>query len=259
MGRYRQFRHRSIPFRYARLDYQNGLLIADSGSGQGLVTLNNEVITPLEFTWVLPRDNSRFVVHKESKWGLIDNANNIMIPIVYDHIDSRLKDHYIVRNRNGLSGIYNYNGENLIPEKFIFYTVDGNKIFCTEEGRPLILDIKDPTKTIFLENNISFKETAVHYTVNELFHQIFTVNGKEGVMNSGNEILIPPLYDDITNLFDGSIYLVKQNRRYGIINYKNNIVREIKYDGVQVRKEVIVLKQKGLKDEYYDIQSAQRN
>src|SRR5690606_20361729 len=41
-----------IPFRYTGLDYQNGLLIADSGSGQGLITLNNEVITPLEFRWV---------------------------------------------------------------------------------------------------------------------------------------------------------------------------------------------------------------
>ena len=84
-------------------------------------------------------------------------------------------------------------------------------------------------------------------------NQIFGDGTQWGVLNSNNEVLIQPAYDDLQPLYNATTFIAKSNGKYGIISQHNKVLRELKYDQVEVQKETIRLKIKNQKDELYSI------
>lgn len=246
-----------IPLTYQRLEYENGLLIATVGKKQGILSPYGKIITPVKYDWVGARIHNRFLVRLNNKYGLLDDANNFVLPFGYSgtdllYISKDSEDyHYIFKNKQGLSGIYDYTGKQIIPEKYVFYNVDGDKIFCTDSGKPMILHYNDMSKNIILPQDISLVKTFPHYCWGERHNQIFLKDGKYGLISSENEILIPPLYDELKNIFCGHNFLVKQKGKYGIVSYNNKLREEIRFEAYQQRKEIVVLKKNGEKDRYF--------
>jgi hypothetical protein len=241
-----------IPFEYETLEYKNGCLIAQKIGKYGLLTLDNKIIVPCKYDLILARDNDNFIVILDDLKGVIDKTSKELIPTKYKSIDTFQKDFYIVQNEEDLNGIYDFKGASIVPENYVFFNIDKNRIFCTDKTKNLIIDVTDSKKNSLLPDNIVFKKHQKSYIAGELFNQIFSVNNKFGLMKSDATILIPALYDDLTNFYNSSVFIAKLNDKYGIVNYQNKIVREIKYDKIELKKEHAVLKTKGNKEEFYE-------
>lgn len=61
----------------------------------------------------------------------------------------------------------------------------------------------------------------------------FKTNGKKGIIDHKGNVIINPLYDNISQLFSSSeisYYIVEQNNKIGYINHEGNEIIPIKYD-----------------------------
>ncbi|WP_164472048.1 WG repeat-containing protein [Amniculibacterium aquaticum] len=242
-----------IPFNYDFIEYKNSVFIVRKGDKNGIVNIENREIIPLQFKYILPRDNNRFILWtKNSEFGLTDTSGKIILQVKYKSVSSNKNDDfYLTENKNGYCGVFDINGNMIFPEEYIFYTEDNYKIFATKNNKPLILDLLNPTNTIVLDENISFVNTARHFSVDEKYYQIIKQNNKYGLINSMNEIIIPVKFDNLISSQNWRYFIIEQNGKKGLINTDNKIIKEPKYDKIQLMKEYIILKTKDKKDEYY--------
>lgn len=242
-----------IPFMYDFIEFKNQRLIIRKNNLNGLYSLDYTELLPLEFQFMSPRKNERFILcTKKSIYGLSDINGKIIIPIKYKRVFSiENDDFYITENENNLSGVYDYNGKNIIPEEYKFYTVDKNRIFATKDNESQIIDIQNLQNSIILEEKIELIETIKHYAMGENLFQIIKKEDKFGLINSKNEIIIPTIYDELKSSQNWRYYLIKKNNKIGLINVNGTITKEPIYDSIELRKEYIILKRKNKKDEIY--------
>jgi hypothetical protein len=242
-----------IPFKYDFIEFKNQRLIIRNYNLNGLFSLDNEELLPIEFEFILPRKNKRFILWtKKSIFGLSDINGKIIIPIQYKRVSSTENDDfYITENENNLNGVYDYNGKIIIPEEYKFYTVDKYRIFATKNNNSQIIDLQNSKNNILLGEKIELIETVRHYSMGENLFQILKKENKFGVINSKNETIIPIIYDEIKSSQNWRYFIIKQNNKFGLINVDGTVTKEPIYDKIELRKEYIVLKRKNIKDEIY--------
>ncbi len=242
-----------VPFIYDFIEYKNSRLIVKNKNLNGVLTTKNELLIPIQHQFILPRRKDRFIIWtKENVFGLSDLNGKTIIPIKYKNIFSiENDDFYITKNKNNLNGVSDFNGNNIIAENYRFYTIDRNKIFAMKNNKPQILDIKKPENNIYLDDNIQFIETTKHYSMNESLFQIIKREGKYGVINSSNAIVIPIEYDEIKSSENWRYFIVKKTNKIGLIHINGTITKQPIYDSIQLRKEYIVFRSKNKKDEIY--------
>ncbi len=242
-----------VPFVYDFIEYKNKRLIVHRHQSQGLLTTDNEVVVPIQYQFVLPRRNDRFILWTHnSLFGLCDADGKIILPVKYQSVSSTEQDDfYITRNGKKLNGVYDFNGKNILPEVYTFYTIDHYKVFAVKGNEPQILDLQRPDEKIHLDKDITFIETLRHYTMGEQFFQIVKKQNKYGVMNASNQVVVPIIYDEVKSSQHWRYFLIKKNNKIGIINVNGQIVKEPIYDGIKLLKEFVLLKRKNQKDESY--------
>lgn len=242
-----------IPFKYDFIEFKNQRLIIRNNNLNGLFSLDNKELIPIEFEFILPRKNDRFILWKKNSInGLSDTNGKIIIPIKYKRVSSTENDDfYITENENNLNGVYDYNGKNIIPEEYKFYTVDKNRIFATKDNKARIIDIQNSENNIDLDERIQLIETVRHYSMGENLFQIIKKENKYGIINSKNETIIPIVYDEIKSSQNWRYFIIKQKNKIGLININGTVTKEPIYDNIELRKEYIVLKKRNSKDEIY--------
>ncbi len=242
-----------VPFIYNRIEYKNNRLIVEKQSKQGLITLNNEKVTTNKYRYILPRENNRFLLLTDSsRYGLCDSVGRILIPTKYKHISpTEMDEFYISENDEKLNGVFDFNGNVIFPEIYKFYTIDKYKIFAKCGTQAFILNLKNLSDSIKLDDKIDLIETQRHYSSTEKFFQIIKKSNKYGLINSDNKIMIPVIYDELTSSQHWRYFLIKQNNKLGLINVDGKIIKELIYDDIFLRKEYIILKRKNQKNEYY--------
>jgi hypothetical protein len=102
-----------IPFIYDFIEFKNQRLIIRRNNLNGLFSLDNKELLPIEFEFILPRENERFILRtKKSIFGLSDINEKIIIPLQYKSVSSTENDDfYITENGKNLNGVYDYNGK----------------------------------------------------------------------------------------------------------------------------------------------------
>lgn len=242
-----------IPFIYDFIEFKNQRLIIRKNNLNGLFSLDNKEILPIDFEFILPRKNERFILWiKKSIFGLSDINGKIIIPIKYKRVSSiENDDFYITENGNNLNGVYDFNGKNIIPEEYKFYTVDKNIIFATKDNKSQIIDINNSENNIILDEKIELIETVRHYAMGENLFQIIKKENKFGLINTKNETIIPTIYDDLKSSQNWRYFIITKNNKIGLININGTVTKEPIYDSIDLRKEYIVLKRKNKKDEIY--------
>jgi len=242
-----------VPFIYESIEYKNSRLIVRKNGLQGLITTNSEVIIPVKYQFVLPRNNNRFILWTtDSRFGLCDNDGSVILPVRYKGLSSTGNDEfYIARNDRNLYGVYNSNGDNVLPEMFNFFTVDDYKVFAMKDDQPMIIDLQSPKTPLILDTSIAFVNTVRHHSMGEQLFQIVKKSNKFGVINSGNDVVIPIIYDEVSSSQDWRHYIIKVKGKLGIIRVDGIIVKEPVYDAIELRKEYVLLKRDNKKDEIY--------
>lgn len=245
-----------IPFKYDFIEYQNRRLIIRKNKLNGLFSVNNEELIPIEFEFILTRKNDRFILWKRNSLnGLCDNNGKIVIPINYKGLSSTENDDfYITENEKNLNGVYDINGVNIIPEEYKFYTIDNYRIFATKNSKSQIIDLSNSKNNIQLDEKTDLVETIRHYSMGESLFQIIKIGDKYGVINSKNETIIPIIYDEIKSSQNWRYFIIKLNNKIGLINVNGTVTKEPVYDAIELRKEYVLLKRKNFKDEIYSYQ-----
>lgn len=251
-----------IPFEYNRIEFRNEKFILTKDKKLGLFDINYQEILPINYNNILARSNDRFIIRSYNRQeGLINGNGNVFIPLEYDYVGNidRSDKFYEVKNKNGLNGIYDYNGNKILDEVYSFYTVNDEVIFAAKGDESFIIDLNNLTKTIKLETGTKLIYTVRHYSYEQkYFYQIVSKDHLYGVLNFKNEFVIPLIYDEIKSSQNWEYFVVKDSDKYGIIKTDNTTVVPIVYDKILFNKEYVTLKRKGFKDSYYGYGSENR-
>lgn len=233
-----------VPLDYDQIESKNDRLIVRKKDKWGLLTMDNQVVLAVINDRVLARGNNRFIVWNKGLQGLIDTGGKKIIGIQYVNVSSLgvQDEYYVVKNSQGYSGVYDFEGVRILPEKYHFYTVDGYKVFAEANGQPFILDVRHPNPPTRLDLQIKFVETLRHYSMDEKLFQIIVQQGKYGLIDSDNKEIIPARYDKIQSSSDWRYFIFKENGKYGLIRVHQGIVAEPLYDTIIPRKEGAQLK-----------------
>lgn len=147
------------------------------------------------------------LVIKKEKYGVINRNNEIVVPLVYDHIDRYLfkKYGYSVARKKDKSGIINLKGETIVP---FVYTYISAAPWNFKHGYAIV--------TIYEED---------------------TPKGKRGMINLKGEVILPIVYDRIKYLNKG-YSLIEQDKKQGIVNKKGQITVPLgTYDWINEQTE----------------------
>ncbi len=177
------------------------LIIKNSSIDDVVVNNADTVKTQSEFKKLRPcsyNNTERFIVSQNQKVGVIDNNNNIIIPIEYDAISNWVEygpiAHYVIKNNK--FGLLYYHNEVLVPAVYDSLYYYSHKIIKVKQ------------------------------------------NGKIGIIDAMNRTIIPIEYEALIVLYHKSIifnaddtipidkFIVRKNEKWSSLNYENEIIRE---------------------------------
>ncbi len=174
-------------------DIENSYIIC-AKNGQYGVLKNEKELLPNEYQSIrYDTTNEVFVVEKSKKFGIVNLEGNNVIPIQYDQID--------------ITGIYLYAQDD---QGTTVYDKEGKQ--QNIEANVAILNTSNEEYKIKIKN-----ENGTHY----------------GVINKEGELLIEEKYNYIDYLYDNNFIVSYEGGKLGILDDKENIKIELKYDSLQ--------------------------
>ena len=150
---------------------------------------------------LLFHQNKIIVKNTQNQYGIIDSTFQILIDFKYDNLESiPCELEYLLYTHNGKKGVMDYAGKDLFNEVYEDVRYD------------------------------------IHY---EQERDIFKVkkNGKWGVINFDNKILVPFEYDSIKflghwNRLKVKLWVVEKNAVFGVVDENNTIFVPFEYKGI---------------------------
>lgn len=175
-------------------DSKQVYLIARKNGQYGLIKDTKEIL-PYEYQSIeYNHDKDIFIVEKTKKYGVSNSDGQIIIPIQNNSID--VKGIYIYAKRGENRYVYNEKGE--------------------------IIDI-DFDKTIVNTYNDQYKITILEHDNKNLY----------GVIDSNNKQIINEKYLYLEYAYNNYFIVCGENGKLGVIDDKDNIILEFKYDLLQ--------------------------
>ncbi|WP_459195661.1 WG repeat-containing protein [Wukongibacter baidiensis] len=93
----------------------------------------------------------------------------------------------------------------------------------------IFVPIKLMIESIGLEFNFDKKSKTIEISDKESDVYIIEVNNKYGYISSDGEIIIEPIYDDVSDFYEG-LAAVKQNGKYGYIDKSGKVIIPYQFD-----------------------------
>lgn len=179
----------------------------------GIQDKNGNVVLPTDYEIIEPagRGTDYNIIKKitnyleyETKMGIINSKAEIIIPCEYDEIIygyyGGFNEKYIIVKNNGLYGLRDFENNTIMPTSY-------ESIYFQKHGSEYYFAVKDKRKNKFG----LLKE--------------FNWYGNE-------EVIIPFEYDWILVDEDNNNWIrIKNRNRYGVVDFKNNIIVPAKYIG----------------------------
>jgi WG containing repeat len=197
--------------------------IVQKGGKWGTISKQNAVVIPFEYDAINDFNNGITTAQKAGKWGVIDTANKVLVPftMVYKTVYEFSNGYAHVENDKDMEGYIGTDGKEAFgglkySEAFPFgengYAIvseeNSNRYMIDKQGSPVLKDasIKDITP---IDNNMF----------------IITRNGKQGIVDKDNKVLLPIEYTSIMGMGKNLMLVVKDSLRY-YADYKGNKVAE---------------------------------
>ena len=178
-----------IPAVYDTLDYINDdRVIACKGDRYGLINIKQEEIIPFQYNYLdYINDNFIIAVNEDGKYGIINISNDVLLAFEYDHISNAYKT-------NDYFKINKYNQFGLLA----------------------IADV---------EIVIPLEYDGIEFSGNELV--VAFKDGKMGVIDVGNKVVVPFIYDYI--IYNDNGFIVFKDESQGFLNKEGKEILPIKY------------------------------
>lgn len=167
-----------------------------------------------------------------SKYGIInpDFAKPI-VPFDFKNIETIFDKYYLVSDAKNKNGLYNTEGQQLLKIEYNLFNIWENKIFGSSGGKCSIVILDEnqirytyvPVDSFLPYKNCDKKNVQTNY-------QMYMYDGKCGVVDIDGKILIPNNYQTINNFNKSEKFIVQLNGKYGVVNVHNEVLLELKYD-----------------------------
>lgn len=252
----------------------DGLIkVKNSNKKIGFTNSTGKVIIPVEFqeNTYLPAANRVILSKDVQKYGVVDYQNQVIIPFRYKYIQTVIKGKLFSIREDGFKGqsaLFDWDGKRITP--FIYQNINPKKkiVIVTKEQAKGILNSKGEiilapiyrnleqiqntsfyicktdsvAKIIDLDTReIIFKNNYTDLNPLGGSHFMATKNGKQGLIDFNEDIIIPFHYDKIYKA-DVSNFIVYKNKKKGLYNIysKKEILKPV-YEILEFNADELVI------------------
>lgn len=229
-------------------EFKNGIARVKGKSKYGYIDLDNKIVIPMKFDDLGDFSHGLAAAKINSKWGYINFRGDFIITPNYTNV-SPFDDFGLARVEiKEKWGVINSKGEIIIPTDFLI-----NTFYSSWESEPLMtvanykgllaVDIvygaydRTGKQILPLEYERIYTPRVLDEKYNEIDYPFIHVakNGKWGVVNKLNEIIIPFVYDSYESIkpFKNNYAAVKVNEKWGFVDLKGMIVIEPIFERVE--------------------------
>lgn len=185
-----------------------------------VINENEEVILNLEFDDIKEIKDNIVIYTKNKKYGAYDVTNQKKIASKYDNLKYTSENNFVVKNNN-LYGIIDIDDN--VKQKIEYAYIE-----YYEDAGVYELEPKDNvnTENIVLNNNLQEISKGIVNEVNgeKSYVKMWTEDGYKYFNLSGEE------KDSKEILLNNTIFLKKQNGKYGFVDKNNNVVVDFIFD-----------------------------
>lgn len=190
-----------------------------------------------DFMWVkdsVDKYIATFVYDK--KKGVIDQNGNYVIPPKYENMSGFTKNSLIAAFvRNGKYGIVNIKGNEILSPDYDSFSLfeEVNNIALCRNGKWALSDTKANMLTDFKYDGIAYNNDRRVIAV--------WLDNKVGIIDTLGREVLPPVYDDFSNCRFG-YYIVTKDGKRGLVNSGNEVILPINYtDNNNLKKDIYAL------------------
>lgn len=172
---------------------------------------------------------SKYTEDGEYKYGVVDEEGVVYIPVNYDNISlfkegSNYRDNVYKCQRNGKLGLVNAQDITLLQCEYSSIKHSGEYVYLIKNGKNGYAELKgtDEVKSLIpciYDKLESYSKDAPMRA---------TYNGKEGMIDGNNKIIIPFEYSNIGKFYNVGAYnmaWVEQDGKYGIYNIDGTVIQ----------------------------------
>ena len=172
---------------------------------------------------------SKYTEDGEYKYGVVDEEGVVYIPVNYDDISlfkegNNYRDNVYKCQRNGKLGLVNSQDITLLQCEYSSIKHSGEYVYLVKNRKNGYAELKgtDEVKSLIpciYDKLESYSKDAPMRA---------TYNGKEGMIDGNNKIIIPFEYSNIGKFYNVGAYnmaWVEQNGKYGIYNIDGTVIQ----------------------------------
>ena len=172
---------------------------------------------------------SKYTEDGEYKYGVVDEEGVVYIPVNYDEISlfkegSNYRDNVYRCQRNSKLGLVNAQDITLLQCEYSSIKHSGEYVYLVKNGKNGYAELKgtDEVKSLIpciYDKLESYSKDAPMRA---------TYNGKEGMIDGNNKIIIPFEYSNIGKFYNVGAYnmaWVEQDGKYGIYNIDGTVIQ----------------------------------
>ncbi len=200
--------------------------LVESNDGSSVIDKKGTLVFPFGkyLNPIILNDGFISVATESENYGVIDNKDNLIIPIKYDKITQTKHNNFIAETLDGKMCLYNSKGDLIIPEEYSYIDEISKDRFSFKDKNGK-LGLIDTTGKILVDSIYEeiLEESEGYICVKK--------DDKYGYINKDGQELIPFQYDDANSFYD-NYARVKQGKKYGVINNKNEIVIPFNYSDI---------------------------
>ena len=182
--------------------FADGMGMVSQDGKKGFVNSEGKEIIPCIYYEARSFADGLASVKKDGKWGYINKKGEIVLPFIYKNAGTFEDGEASVTFDNGSQGLINLKGE-------VIVTFDDAEI-----GDAHIWDVSNETILAVKPGDVD---------VDGVY------DGKQGLFNRQGKLIVPFIYDDIHDFYDGLARVIKNNK-IGYINTKGEEVIPCIYD-----------------------------
>ena len=252
---------KSIPHKEQQGEYQNHLLrllnVIEDIRSSYYIDIDFQNNENLKISYPIYKNDTTLVEtrHLQGKkrrkyWEVYFENESVNIPFIYGRV---IKDRVRIgkNTKNQLLMEKFTNNEGWVLFLGDGYALKSKNVFYHYKDYPNI----KPFEEKGLWGAVLGEEIMVQpkYEITEVFEQKYIkakINGKWSLLDKEGKVIIPPKYDDVSNIDRGtkSVFYVVKDEKIGIVNKQGEEITPIDYDVIsEGEKEVFVLTQGDLR------------
>ncbi len=203
----------------------------EEGFRYGYISYTGKRILNLQYNKIyrmteMKEDEAIYLVaEKEGQAGLLKNKKEIL-PYEYTSIHYDDLNQVLIVQKNNKYGVRNIEGKEIVPTEYESIVIEGIYIYAEKNNEPVIFDMQGNEK-----QNLKYKN--VMPTEKEQYHITIDEDNKYGVENKEGQTVLPNKYSYIEYAYQDFFIVGGENGKSGVINARNELVLNLDYDVVQ--------------------------